>query len=496
MRRFPPLRLVQARILERDRSVAREHLEQPHVVFVELTDAELRDPDHADHAGAVAERDSDLGLLDRVRAGDHHRVLALERVRDEQRHAGRGHVAGDSVADLRAREVDPLAVARDELAAERDRNHLVALDDRDATVVVIDQEPELVRDHGADLAHVVESVQLAGEALQHLQVGDRADVAAGRGRDLGTLARGLVEEDDLVLAARLRGHHRGLGAGDQLARVHRVLRALRDADRDRDLAGRPELDGRERVGQAAREVDRVAGVAGGDDHAELLAAETADDVGAAHGAAQQVGEVAQHLVAGAVAVDVVDALEVVDVEHQHGDRVAHTAGARQLGAQPLVEVAVVVEAGERVRLRLVLEPRADLRVVECERRRVREANRELELLVLEGGGLAEAVDVEHALDHVARDQRNGDQRLGLVGRSPGHGLRAGIEVRLVRAHRLAMQRGPAGDALAELRAAVHDLLGPLVTREHRDQHGLRLVGLVDREGVVRDELGQRVGDPL
>ena len=68
-----------------------------------------------------------------------------------------------------------------ELAAEGDRHDLVALDHRDAAVVVIDQQPELVGDHLADLAHVVQPVQLAGEALQHLQVRDRADVAAARG---------------------------------------------------------------------------------------------------------------------------------------------------------------------------------------------------------------------------------------------------------------------------------------------------------------------------
>ena len=172
-----PLRLVEPRVLERDRSVPAEHLEQPDVVLVELVDAELRDHDDADHARAVAERHRDQRLLDRVRAGDHHHVLALERVADELRLGRRGRAAGDAVAHLAAREVDLLAAPRDQLAAERDRHELVALDHEDAAVVVIDQEPELVGDHTADLAHVVEPVELAGEALEHLEVGDRADVA-------------------------------------------------------------------------------------------------------------------------------------------------------------------------------------------------------------------------------------------------------------------------------------------------------------------------------
>ena len=134
-----PLGLVQARVLERDRRLAGEHLEQAHVVLVELVDAELRDRDDADHARAVAERHRDQRLLDHVRARDHHRELALERVLHEQRLAGLGDVAGDALADAGAREVDALAAAGEQLAAERDRDDLVALDHRDAAVVVIDQ---------------------------------------------------------------------------------------------------------------------------------------------------------------------------------------------------------------------------------------------------------------------------------------------------------------------------------------------------------------------
>ena len=95
---------------------------------------------------------------------------------------------------------------------------------------------------------------------------------------------------------------------------------------------------------------------------------------------RRLGEPPQHLVADAVTVHVVDALEVVDVEHQHGDRPMRAARLLQRVQQPLVEAAVVEEPGERVGLRLVLEARADLRVVERECGRVAEALRELELV--------------------------------------------------------------------------------------------------------------------
>ena len=91
----------------------------------------------------------------------------------------------------------------------------------------------------------------------------------------------------------------------------------------------------------------------------------------------------EDLVADRVPADVVDALELVDVEHQQRHRVAGAARAHELGAQPLVEVAVVVEARQRVGLCLVLQPRAHLRVVERERRRIAEPLRELELVVVE-----------------------------------------------------------------------------------------------------------------
>ena len=106
---------------------------------------------------------------------------------------------------------------------------------------------------------------------------DRADVATSGSR-LRALAAVLLEEHCLALAAGLGRHHRDLCAGDELARVHRVLRALRDADRDGEAAGGLDVGLGQAVGDPACEAEGVACVAGGHDHAELLAAEAADDV--------------------------------------------------------------------------------------------------------------------------------------------------------------------------------------------------------------------------
>ena len=158
---------------------------------------------------------------------------------------------------------------------------------------------------------------------------------------------------------------------------------MRDADRDRDLTRGVHRPCAEPLRQPPGEPERVARVTGRHDHRELFAAEAADDIACADERARQLGDRHEDLVADRVSADVVHALELVDVEHQQRHRVAGAARAHELGTQPLVEVAVVVEARKRVGLCLVLEPGADLRVVERERGRISEPLRELELVVVE-----------------------------------------------------------------------------------------------------------------
>ena len=125
------------------------------------------------------------------------------------------------------------------------------------------------------------------------------------------------------------------------------------------------------------------GARGGHDDRELLAADPADDVRRTDARAQDLAEPDQDLVPDTVPVDVVELLEVVDVEHEDGDRVVRTARARQLGPEAVVEVAVVPEPCERVGLSLVLEPRPDLGVVEREHGRIPAPLHELELRLAE-----------------------------------------------------------------------------------------------------------------
>ena len=493
---FAPLRLVEARVLERNGRVAGEHLEQAQVLFVELVEAELGDDDRADHAHAVVERNGQQRLVDQLRPRNRLSELAVRRVSGEHRGARRDDVARDAVADLHLEHVHRRRRRCREISAECDRHDLVSLDDEHAAVVVVDQRAELVRDRQTDLAHVVEAVQLPGEALKHLQVGDRTHVACSEVAGLRTLMCALAVVHEPVLAARLRGHHRRLGARDQIARVARVVRALGHADRERQAADRSERLRLHALHDPLGEVLGVARVGRRHDHRELLAPEPAHDVASAHGRAQHLRELDEDLVACRVPVHVVRALEVVDVQHQHHGGLVRPARALELRTQALVEVAVVVEAREPVGLRLVLEPRADLRVVERERGGVGEAFCEIELLLREEGLFACAVDVQRAFDRVARDQRDRDERLRLVFRGPRDDLHARVEVRAVRQHRLAMLDRPAGDAFAELHPAAHDLLDVLAGREHREQELIRDVGLVDDDRLVREQPAERVADAL
>src|SRR5580765_1426659 len=123
----------------------------------------------------------------------------------------------------------------------------------------------------------------------------------------------------------------------------------------------------------------------------------------------------------------------------------------------------------------MLEALSDLGVVERERGRVAKALCDLELRLAERDSVALAVDVQRAFNLAARDERYADQSFGLQRRS-GHGAYAGVEMRLVAEHCLAMARRPARDALREADRRAHDLVGVHVPHEHQLEHALRLVG--------------------
>ena len=85
------------------------------------------------------------------------------------------------------------------------------------------------------------------------------------------------------------------------------------------------------------------------DHAELVAAEPADDVGSSRSRERSSAcDRAEQLVAGGVAVAVVDVREVVDVERQQRGGMAVALRVADDPVELLAEAPAVVQAGQRV----------------------------------------------------------------------------------------------------------------------------------------------------
>ncbi len=87
------------------------------------------------------------------------------------------------------------------------------------------------------------------------------------------------------------------------------------------------------------------------DGEELVPAVAGQNVGLAAGAAEDSGDAFEHVIARRMAVGVVEQLEVVQVHHHQGHRLAGAAVARQFRVEPLVGAAVIAQAGQRIAVR-------------------------------------------------------------------------------------------------------------------------------------------------
>ena len=173
-------------------------------------------------------------------------------------------------------------------------------------------------EHGRDLLardgaqQLVAELELAHRVGLHARLEDAQPAALGR---LGAVHRGVgVAQQALRLAA---------AGGEADARAHAQLVAI-DPERRREGLddARAEDLGRCRV-CLVRDEDR-----------EFVAAEPRRGVGSAQALADALGRLDQQPVAGQVAEAVVDELELVDVEEEHGDlavRRARLARARDRG---------------------------------------------------------------------------------------------------------------------------------------------------------------------
>ena len=178
-----------------------------------------------------------------------------------------------------------------------------------------------------------------GEARERLDLGQGC---VGLGLDL-------LEASDAV-ARSLRDVERPVRRLEQITAIDGVVGEARDADRQRrpqlllDL-GLGELVARDPGADRLGERGGVEALVLDEDHGELVAGVADGRVFLAGGVLEDLADAAQHGVAGAVTLAVIDPLEEINVDHAERQR---RAALPVIVFEELVEVSPVVQAGQLV----------------------------------------------------------------------------------------------------------------------------------------------------
>ncbi len=179
------------------------------------------------------------------------------------------------------------------------------------------------------------------------------------------------KELEVVAAALLGRVHRRVGIAHQGRHIKAVFRKEADADRRPQVvlvAGHGERHAH-RLEDLARESDQISGVVvTAHDNHELVAAHPRERALCLHARREPARHAAQERIARFVAGRVVDLLEAVQIDEQHGNARELVIQTRRLEqvAHPLGQVGAVIEAGERIaggevfELLLGLAHRADI----------------------------------------------------------------------------------------------------------------------------------------
>ena len=270
-----------------------------------------------------------------------------------------------------------------------------------------------------------------GHAAHH---GFHHAVRAAAQRAHGRVAVAAGRHARASAASELRLVHRLVGGGQQLPGVGAVLRCDGDADGDPNARGRP-LNRRVRVCQHLVQPlrHRPGGlqVAMLHDHDELIAADASHEIFRPAGVAELARQHLEHPVSDLVTERVVEELQVVHVDHEHGAAAALFQARPQL-LQPFVEVAQVREPGELVMARVVLRLLVEAQPVDGHPQQSRHFFQRRELLdgvaldveMGEGehrGAHAPGGDRDHRhLLHVRPERRPVEVRMARVGAGERH----------------------------------------------------------------------------
>src|SRR3954447_4662531 len=211
-----------------------------------------------------------------------------------------------------------------------------------------EREAELGRDRGRELRDGLAVAARVGvlrvdRAGQRARERARVVLVLGDGVAGGQLEVGPVDRDVLVHA--LGAEEREVGLADEVV-------PATEAEGLGDPGGRRERWAVRAVAgeraDALGELHRAERAGAGQDDRELVAPDPVAGVGGALGRADRLAERLEALVAGLVAVGLVDRLELVDVHEHERDRLAGPPAALELASEVLLEGAVVAQARERV----------------------------------------------------------------------------------------------------------------------------------------------------
>ncbi len=269
------------------------------------------------------------------------------------------------------------------------------------------------------------------------------------------------------------------------------------ADRDHRVGVRVQSGGR--LGTRADDTADPFGdlmrddpVGAGEDGRELVAAVSVEPIAVTRRVGHGSRDVDEQGVTRGVAEGVVETLEVVEIEHQDGERRALVDRFAELA----LERAVVTQPGQRILLRADADRPMGLGVLHRDRGLAGEELRQLVLVQVEVRILlAHPPDVQRADGLAVDHERDDDHGLRLVGR-PGDLDRARIRHRVVREDRLAVVDDPARDARAQGALVGEDLVREAVAGDDGAPDPGGPIDAIDRERVVRDDRLERVGDEV
>ena len=168
-----------------------------------------------------------------------------------------------------------------------------------------------------------------------------------------------------VAAGALGVGERDLGEGEQLVGAGHILEVA-DAGRGGDDADALDRGGGEGAAGTLGGDPAVQALGLGEDPAEVVGGEPGDELAVPDGGGEAAADLGENTVAGKAAMLGVDPAEAVDVDEHEREGALVPVGAARLGAELLVEGAVVGQVRQMVARR----ERAQLgaRICECDRR--------------------------------------------------------------------------------------------------------------------------------